>query len=149
MSDFEKEVEIYDWVLRNVTYDESHMDVLAETVCDAYTPYGGLVNRSGVCLGYASAFQLLMELASVECITVVGVGLSTEDHAWNMVQLNGEWYCVDAAWDWSYYFSGMMNGREWRYFNTTSDYLVRTNHQWDCGSVPEAVAEDHGAPAMQ
>lgn len=149
MSDFEKEVEIYDWVLRNVTYDESQMDVLEETARDAYTPYGGLVNRSGVCLGYASAFQLLMELAGVECITVVGVGLSTEDHAWNMVRLNGEWYCADVTWDWGYYLSGMMNGREWRYFNTTSDYLARSNHQWDYDAVPEATAEDHGAPAVQ
>ncbi len=39
-----------------------------------------------------------------------------------------------------------MNGREWRYFNTTSDYMARTNHQWDYDNVPEATAEDHGRP---
>ena len=149
MSDFEKEVEIYDWVLRNVDYDWSQTDELAETARTSYTPYGGLVQRIGVCLGYASTFQLLMELAGVECLTVVGVGLSTDDHAWNMVKLNGEWYCVDATWDWSYYSSGMMNGREWRYFNTTSDYMARTNHQWDYGAVPEATATDWGSAAIR
>lgn len=148
MSDLEKEAEIYDWVLRNVEYDYSHMNALEETVVDSYTPYGGLVNRAGVCLGYASTFQLLMELAGVECIAVLGTGHSSEPHAWNMVRLNGEWYGVDATWDWSFYNGGMMNGREWRFFNVTSDYLARTNHQWDYDSVPEATAEDYGAPAM-
>lgn len=148
MSDLEKEAEIYDWVLRNVAYDDSHMDALEETVPKSYTPYGGLVDRAGVCLGYASTFQVLTELAGVECITVLGTGHSTEPHAWNMVRLNGEWYGVDATWDWSFYSSGMMNGREWRFFNVTSDYLARTNHQWDYDTVPEASAEDHGAPSL-
>ena len=44
--------------------------------------------------------QLLMDLAGVECITVVGASSgSTSDHAWNMVRLEGEWYCVDPTWD--------------------------------------------------
>ncbi len=41
----------------------------------------------------------------------------------------------------------MTNGREWRFFNTTSDYMARTGHMWDYDSVPEATAEDHGASA--
>ena len=99
MSDFEKEVEIYDWVLRNVTYYWPHMDALAEEDRNAYTPYGGLVNRKAVCLGYASTFQLLTELAGLESLTVVGAADVTEDHGWTMVRLNGEWYCVDPTWD--------------------------------------------------
>lgn len=145
MTDFQKEVEIYDWVLQNIEYDYSHMDVLEETRNDAYTPYGGLVYNGAVCLGYASTFQLLMELAGVECMTVIGAGQNSQEaHAWNLVKLNGEWYGVDATWDYSFYSAGMMNGREWRFFNVTSDYLARTNHQWDYDSIPEAAREDHG-----
>lgn len=147
MSDFEKEVEIYDWVLQNIEYDYSRMDVLEETARDAYTPYGGLVYNEGVCLGYASTFQLLMDLAGVECMTVIGAGQnSREEHAWNLVKLNGEWYGADTTWDYSFYSAGMMDGRQWRFFNVTSDYLARTGHQWDYDSVPEAVKEDHGFP---
>ena len=39
----------------------------------------------------------------------------------------------------------MMEGREWQYFNVTSDYMARTHHQWDYDAVPEATAEDYGA----
>ena len=143
MSPFETEATLYDWVVQKIDYGWKHADVLEETPRVAYTPYGGLVDRMAVCLGYASSFQLLMEMAGMECITVVGAShASTGDHAWNMVRLDGEWYCVDATWDSA--FRDTMNGCEWRYFNVTSDYMARTDHQWDYNAVPEATAEDHG-----
>lgn len=145
MSDFSKEAAIYEWVLQHVNYDWDHTDVMSETARDSYTPYGGLVNHKAVCLGYATTFQLLAELAGIECVTVVGAGRGS-DHAWNQVRLNGEWYCADLTWDWSFWNDGRMNGREWRFFNTTSDYMARTGHQWDYDNVPEAVLEDHGRP---
>lgn len=145
MDGFAKEAAIYEWVIQNVEYDWTHTDVMAETPRESYTPYGGLVDRKAVCLGYATAFQLLAELAGIECVTVVGAAAGA-DHAWNQVRLDGEWYCVDVTWEIPYWVDGTMNGREWRYFNTTSDYMARTSHQWDYDSVPEAAAEDHGRP---
>lgn len=143
MNAFVTEAALYDWVVQNIDYGWSRTDVLDQAPREAYTPYGGLVDRQAVCLGYASSFQLLTEMAGMECITVVGAShASTVDHAWNMVYLNGEWYCVDATWDYAY--RETMNGCEWRYFNVTSDYMVRTNHQWDYANTPEATAEDHG-----
>lgn len=142
MSDYEKETAVYDWVTRNIGYGWSRMDVLEETPREAYTPYGGLVDRMAVCLGFATSFQLLMDMAGVECITVVGATLSsTGDHAWNMVRLDGEWYCVDPTWDF-HYWENTPPG--WRFFNVTSDFMVRSNHQWDYDAIPEATAENHG-----
>ena len=143
MTVLEKETAIYTWLTENVDYDWSHMDIMAETSRDAYGPYGGLVNQSAVCLGYATSFQLLMDMAGIECVTVVGAAFhSTGDHAWNMVKLDGKWYCVDVTWD--------ANGRqqsgeeyEWRYFNVTSDEMAK-DHQWDYANVPEAVTEGNG-----
>ncbi|MDE7221569.1 MAG: DUF4358 domain-containing protein [Oscillospiraceae bacterium] len=146
MSNLEKETAAYSWLVNNVDYDWTHQDVLAETDRRSYGPYGGLVDRRAVCLGYAASFQLLMNMCGVECITIVGAAFnSTGDHAWNMVKLNGEWYCVDVTWD--------ANGREqlgdayeWRYFNVTSDEMGK-NHQWDYANTPEATAEDRGGAA--
>lgn len=145
MSDYEKEFAVYEWVVNNVNYDWTHQDYMRETPRESFTPYGGLVNHTAVCLGYATTFQLLMDLAGVECITVTGAAFnSEEDHAWNMVRLNGNWYCLDVTWD--------ANGREqlgdlhteWRYFNVTSDHMANSNHQWDYAGTPEATAEDQG-----
>ena len=145
MSDLEKENAAYLWLVENVNYDWSHMDVLDETARRAYGPYGGLVDRSAVCLGYAASFQLLMDMSGVECITIVGAAFnSTGDHAWNMVRLNGEWYCTDVAWDAN--ARELSDDHEWRYFNLTSDEMAK-GHQWDYANTPEATAEDRGGAA--
>lgn len=146
MSDYEKEFAIYDWIVNHVDYDWTHQDHGKETPRESFTPYGGLVNHTAVCLGYATTFQLLCDLAGVECVTVPGAAFSSqEDHGWNMVRLNGEWYCVDATWD--------ANAREradrgrpedWSYFNVTSQDMVDSDHQWDYANTPEATATDRG-----
>ncbi|MGN1002204.1 MAG: transglutaminase domain-containing protein [Oscillospiraceae bacterium] len=139
MSDYEKERAMYAWLTENVEYDWSHYDPEETTPRDSYEPYGAVMNGKAVCLGYATAFQLFMDLLDVACITVVGASFdSTEDHAWNMVCLDGTWYCVDATWD---------AGRgTWSYFNVTSVWMAETNHQWDYENVPLATAGDGGQP---
>ena len=141
MSDYEKEVAVYSWVVQEIGYDWSLDNVMEQTPRESFTPYGGLVNHKAVCLGYAATFQLLMDMAGVECITVVGAtSKSYSHHAWNMVRLKGEWYCVDATWDLD--AGGRQEG--WGYFNVTSDYMAATDHQWDYANTPEATAQDHG-----
>ncbi len=143
MSNYEKERAIYSWLTKTVVYDWDHYDPSVTVDPDSYNPYGPLAYGKGVCLGYATTFQLFMDLLDVECITVVGAAFrSREDHAWNMVRLDGEWYCVDATWDIS---SGGKIG--WcSYFNVTSDYMAETDHQWDYANTPEATATDYGKP---
>ena len=105
------------------------------------------MNHTAVCLGYATTFQLLMDMAGVECITVAGASRSsTEDHGWNVVRLNGNWYCVDVTWDANYREYGYSRGREseWRYFNITSNEMAATDHQWDYANIPEAVTRGNG-----
>lgn len=143
LSDLEKEEAIYRWLVDNVNYDWTLQDVLSETERWSYQPYGALINRTAVCLGYATSFQLLMDMSGVECITIVGACFnSTGDHAWNMVKLNGEWYCVDVTWD-ANGREGQGNDHTWRYFNVTSDEMAK-RHQWDYANTPEATATDHG-----
>lgn len=138
MTDLEKEAALHSWLMEHGEYDETVRDPRTPLGReDNNNPYGLLVNGYGICLGYASSFQLLMELAGVECITVVGASKeSREDHAWNMVKLEGDWYCVDPTWNLSFW----KNGRGYGYFNVTSQKMRDTNHQWDYRNVPEATA---------
>lgn len=144
MTDFEKELALHDWLADNCVYDQSVYDYeTPDGQPGSLEPYGPIVNGTGICLGYATAFQLLMDLAGVECMTVVGASAgSTQDHAWNMVRLEGEWYCVDLTWDDPTSYSGSMTFQQarHRYFNVTSDHMRQTNHQWDYQNVPETTA---------
>lgn len=140
MSEYEKELAVHDWLVEWGSYDRTVYDNPNHSGRTGYRdPWGMLVGGYGNCLGYSSTFQLLMDLSGVECITVVGAAFgSQEDHAWNMVKLDGEWYCVDVTWDDP--TGAARNGRHHRYFNVTSAYLRETDHQWDYRNVPEATA---------
>lgn len=142
MTDFEKELALHDWLMAHGKYDDKSRDNVAHMGRPNNTdPYGMLVRGYGICLGFAVTFQLLMDLAEVECITVVGAAYnSTADHAWNMVKLEGEWYCVDVTWNNSYEDIGVSAKATHRYFNVTSAMLRQHDHQWDYRNIPEATA---------
>ena len=145
MTDYAKEYALYTWLTGNVNYDKTHYEKKGAPRT-SYQPYGPLIQGKGVCLGYAETFRLLMDMAGIECITVTGAAFGNrENHTWNMVKLNGQWYCVDPTWDTRPWMDE--NGEfVYTYFNVTSDFLADTDHQWDYDSVPEATAEDGGCP---
>ena len=143
MTDFEKELAVHDWIVEHGSYDQTVHSNPGHSGRTGYRdPYGILVGGYGNCLGYSTTFQLLMDLSGVECITVVGAVFdSREDHAWNMVKLDGEWYCVDVTWDDPTMGNGNTNSVvRHRYFNVTSQRLRESDHQWDYLYVPEATA---------
>ncbi len=138
MSILEKEKAIYKWLCDNCEYDQRHYELINSAPRESYEPYGAIVEGKAVCLGFATAFQLFMDVLDIECITVVGAAFSSmEDHAWNMVRIDDEWYCVDATWDEGAYGFG--------YFNKSSEYFALTDHQWDYEACPIAQPDETGA----
>ena len=154
MTDFQKELAVHDWIVEHGSYDQTVHNNPGHSGRTGYRdPYGILVGGYGNCLGYSTTFQLLMDLCDVECITVVGASFdSMEDHAWNMVRLDGAWYCVDVTWDDPTMGNGNTNSVvRHRYFNVTSQHMRDTDHQWDYLYVPEATATQYrwdGAGAL-
>jgi transglutaminase-like putative cysteine protease len=100
-SEYDKVKAVYDYICSNVKYDHVH-----ENNSHYYkdsTAYAALVEKYASCQGYAVAvFRLLKELG-VECRIVTGTGTNNqgedEYHAWNEVQVDGEYYNIDATWD--------------------------------------------------
>ncbi len=65
---------------------------------DLRSIYGGLVGRRGVCAGYARSYQFLLQKLGFTCIYVTGEVEEAGHHAWNIVQMEGEYYHVDVTW---------------------------------------------------
>ncbi len=68
------------------------------------TAYGALVDGMAVCAGYTKAYQLLLREAGIPCFYVKGTSFVPSTgapigHAWNLVELDGQWYYTDATWD--------------------------------------------------
>ncbi len=96
MSDYEIAKALHDYLTTHNEYDmrlySGNLPALSRT------SYGALVDRTSVCSGYALAYQHLMEDAGIPCEYVTGM-TTRGSHAWNIVQIDGEWYHVDVTWD--------------------------------------------------
>ena len=88
---------VHDYLVDTIQYDSS----LSKQ--NIYNLYGALINKECVCEGYARSFKYLLDELNIPCVMVIGTATNsqgeTENHAWNYVQLNGNWYAVDSTWD--------------------------------------------------
>ena len=135
MEPWEKELALHDWIIYNVDYDPEALSNLptATPDPDGDNPYGPLVNGVGVCGGYSSTFKLFMNMVGIPCVTVPGLDNNGEEHAWNKVQLDGDWYCVDTTWD------DPTDADPYHvYFNVRDAYLELIGFQWDKTASPKA-----------
>lgn len=93
-SEYGKIRRVYEYLITTVDYDSE-----AE---DSQNIYSALVNHKSVCAGYAKATQYLLQKMGIYCIYVSGISVdqegNEEDHAWNLVQCDGEYYHVDTTW---------------------------------------------------
>ena len=100
-------LQIHDKLIDLVVYDQKAVETLDRDL--AHTAYGALVENSrgddntAVCDGYSYAYEYLLQKAGIRSAFVAGVAGETEEaagnHSWNLVELSGEWYEVDATWD--------------------------------------------------
>lgn len=96
MSDYEIAKALHDYLALNNEYDMRYYSGNVPAI--SYTAYGALVNRTSVCAGYALAYERLMDQVGIPCEYVTGM-TTNGYHAWNIVQIDGEWYHVDVTWD--------------------------------------------------
>lgn len=102
MTDYEKVKAIYTWLIDNVEYDYTLLNYKsAGADNNSYYLEGVFDDGLAVCDGIAKAFTSLCQIEGINCVRVVGVSSSngkTENHAWNKVKINNQWYIVDATW---------------------------------------------------
>lgn len=97
MSKVQKELIFHDYLVNNAEYNTYYINKGIVHPTD-YTAYGILIDKKGVCEGYAKAFSLLCKSADINCIVVKGNARGP--HAWNMIKLDDDrWYNVDVTWD--------------------------------------------------
>ncbi|BDD40418.1 hypothetical protein GUT184_06820 [Streptococcus ruminantium] len=91
LSDVEKVKAAHDWLVENVHY--------VDRPGEDQTAYSALVERQTVCAGYANALKLMLDKMGIPNHTKMGKITGGELHLWNIVELDGKWYHVDATWD--------------------------------------------------
>jgi len=125
----------HDWVDMNLTYDKE--------ADNAGNAYGAFVEKRAKCDGYSYAINLLCKRMGIQAVCVSGtVTDSGELHAWNMVEMSGRWFYVDATWD----DPGVPGAVEYDYFligsrtsTPTGAFADTRTVDVDFGYVPSAV----------
>lgn len=107
MTQEEKAEAIYLWLEEHCVYASKEWEYLKEQEFqkderwaefeDANNAYGAIVKGEALCVGYASAYQLLCYMADIKAITVNGFLNGNIPHAWNMIYLDGNWYQIDCS----------------------------------------------------
>ena len=126
MTDYEKELAVYDWMTHSLQYDTGVLQVIPRTEADADNPYGTLKYHNAVCVGYATTFRMFMQMLDIDCMVVHN---TYAYHSWDLVKLDDEWYHVDI-------YSDQDSGN-YANFNM-NDEACAQGHDWDRDFFPAA-----------
>ncbi|TVP95872.1 MAG: hypothetical protein EA374_03055 [Acholeplasmatales bacterium] len=105
MTDVEKLLAMYVWLIENVTYDAALLDKLVqgETHLNRYKGFyleGVFEDGRAVCDGYSKALVVLGRMEGLDVVRVVGRPADPSNtvlHAWNKVLLGETWHIIDAT----------------------------------------------------
>ena len=86
-SDYDRALWLHDWLNAQIEYDNMHAWCSAE---------GALTRGLGTCEGYQRAYAKLLTAAGIPNERIED---RADNHTWNAVKLDGEWYQVDCTWD--------------------------------------------------
>lgn len=95
MCDFEKIKAIYDYISYNSSYDYDALSVNYRTVYGCQYLDGFFKEGRVVCDGFAKVFTMLCAIEGIEAVyTFAQPNNNNAGHAWNYVNIDGNWYTI-------------------------------------------------------
>lgn len=89
-SEYNKILYVYEYIVDTVDYDLE--------APDNQNIYSVFIHQRSVCAGYSKAAQYLLERLGVFCTYVTGITSGGQNHAWNLVMCEGDYYYLDVTW---------------------------------------------------
>lgn len=123
-STYKKVRTIYDYLANHITYDYKDTSNLP------YTAYDAIVNGKAVCQGYATLFYRILLDYGIDNRIIVST-----THAWNLVNVDGQYYECDLTWD----SQNAQAGQNYEYFLKAS--LTGSEHKWRTSVLSASVSK--------
>lgn len=131
--DYQKAKFVFETLIDRVDYDrksDNNQNIISV-----------FLGNETVCQGYANATNYLLWQLGIPAITVTG-DAKNESHAWNVIELDGEYYCMDTTWGNSMYLDldkNKVKHINYAYLNVTSEELFVTHTPDNKLHIPEAT----------
>ncbi len=144
-TEYEKELLIHDYLTKTSRYatEATTTPYINGNLVSAFNASGILVEHNGVCEGYTEAFQILCYAVGINCTPI-----RSDDHTWNAVQIEGEWYQVDVTWDDPVDQYGNSGNGTHDFFNLTDEemyqtHTLTTDEQYAFMKIPQCTATQY------
>ena len=83
----------HDYIAETNKYDKDKEDG-GNSIYHSDTAIGTLFEGESICSGYTDTLAIFLNMLSLDNTRV-----STNDHIWNVVNINNKWYHIDLTWD--------------------------------------------------
>lgn len=133
-SDFDKALYVFETLINKVDYDTESIE--NQNILSVF------LYQSTVCQGYADAAWYLLDKLGIESAIITGTA-NNENHAWNLVSLDGAYYYMDVTWGNSKYLDSNNDatGRiNYAYLAMTTEEISQNHIITSSFEVPECVS---------
>ncbi|SEA28637.1 Transglutaminase-like superfamily protein [Pseudobutyrivibrio sp. ACV-2] len=133
-SDFDKALYVFETLINNVDYNpesDENQNILSV-----------FLYQSTVCQGYADAAWYLLDRLDINSTIIAGTA-NGENHAWNLVYLDGAYYYMDITWGNSKYLDSNNDTTKrvnYAYLAMTSEELLQNHVITSSFEVPECLS---------
>lgn len=90
MTNYDKIKSFHDHIINNTMYDSENKD----NSNIAFNAYNLLTTGKSICGGYTDIMSIYLNILGIQNYKV-----TSENHIWNLVYLDGKWYHMDTTWD--------------------------------------------------
>ena len=123
---------LHDILIRNIKYEKQNN-------YEVHTIIGPLLKRKCVCDGFSKLYKLILDELGIENYLIYGKGFvhtlsDSEEHAWNLVKIDNDFYHVDVTYDATL---SMLDYIRYDYF-LIDDTLISMDHYWNRSIIPNA-----------
>ena len=94
MNDSERIQAFHDYIINNTKYDQDVKTIEDKIYLSSYNAYGLFSNHKAICGGYTDALAIYLHM-----LGYTNYRVATTEHIWNLVNINGTYYHIDATWD--------------------------------------------------
>lgn len=95
MSQKEQVKVFHDYIVEHSKYDSEYIDADKSDInSPSHSAIGVLVNHKALCGGYTDIMAIFLNR-----LNIPNYKISTDNHIWNLVNIDGKWLHLDATWD--------------------------------------------------